>query len=308
MSGRRLELSATQLTASVMAAVTAAVCASYLGVAGTIIGAGVVSFASTAGTAIYRHYLARTEEKLRAAAAQLPHGNIRVGSHRATAPESPAKATVPEKAGIPGRHTGGNLDPGPVPGAPPRDDGRAGAWAEALTGAPPGAGEHPAPTELTGPATADVGSRPATANVGSRPATADGGSGQHAAVKPARPRWLAWAGLAAAVFLLTMAAITVFEVATGKPLSASVWHHHGSGTTIGDVVTGRSGSGTATTHPTGHPSGRATAPATTGTTPSPAQTGPASPTATPTTPTPSPTGSEPSPGGSADAPSPAASG
>jgi hypothetical protein len=285
MSGRRLELSATQLTASVMAAVTAAVCASYLGVAGTIIGAGVVSFASTAGTAIYRHYLARTEEKLRAAAAQLPHGNIRAGSHRATAPGSTAVAKVPEKAGVPGRHTSGNLDPGPVPGAPPRDDGRTGTWAEALAGAPPRVGEHPAPTELTGPA------------------AADGGSGQHAAVKPARPRWLAWVGLAAAVFLLTMAAITVVEVATGKPLSASVWHHHGSGTTIGDVVTGRTGSGTVTTHPTG----RATAPATTGTTPSPGQTGQASPTATPTTPTPSPTGTEPSPGGSADPPSPAAS-
>ncbi len=57
MSGRRIELSITQVTSSVLAAVTGAIVASSLGVAGTIIGVAVVSFATTAGTAIYRHYL-----------------------------------------------------------------------------------------------------------------------------------------------------------------------------------------------------------------------------------------------------------
>jgi hypothetical protein len=294
MSGRRrIELSATQLTASVLAAVTAAVAASYLGVAGTIIGAGVVSFATTAGTAIYRHYLARTEEKLRAAASQLPHGNIRAGSHRLAESGSPPQARAPEKASVPGRHASGSPDPALATGAAPRSGNLPGTWAEALTGGPSGAGGHPAPAEPTGPVEPPG------------PATAGEGSGQHAAGKPGRPRWLAWAGLAVAVFLLTMAAITVFEVATGRPLNATVWNQHGSGTTIGDVVTGRTGSGA--THPTGHPTGRATAPATTGSTPSPSPTGSTSPTATPTTPTPSPTGTGPSPDGSTDPPSPAAS-
>lgn len=290
MSGRRrLELSATQLTASVLAAVTAAVAASYLGVAGTIIGAGVVSFATTAGTAIYRHYLARTEEKLRAAAAQLPHGNMRAASHRPAGSGSLAQAPAPEKASVPGRHASANSDPGPAAGAAPRTGSLPGTWAEALTGGPRGAGEHPAPVEPPG-----------------RAATGEG-TGQHVAAKPGRPRWLAWAGFGFAVFLLTMAAITVFEVATGRPLNATIWNQHGSGTTIGDVVTGRTGSGTATTHPPTRPTERATAPATTGSTPSPSPTAPASPTATPTTPAPSPTGTGPSPGGSADPPSPAGS-
>jgi hypothetical protein len=288
MSGRRMELSATQLTASVLAAVTAAVAASYLGVAGTIIGAGVVSFATTAGTAIYRHYLARTEERLRAAASQLPHGNVRVGSHRRAESESPAQAPAPEKASVPSRQASGNLDPGPAASAAARDGNLPGTWAEALAGAPRGSGEKAAPAEPPGPA------------------ATNGGTVQHAAAKPGRPRWVAWVGLAAAVFLLTMAAITVFEVATGRPLSATVWNEHGSGTTIGDVVTGHTGSGPATTRPASHPSERATAPATPSVTPS--TTPSAAPTTVPATPTPSPTGTGPSPGGSADAPSPTASG
>ncbi|MBB5776001.1 hypothetical protein [Nonomuraea jabiensis] len=50
---------------STMAAVTAAVAASYLGVAGTVIGAAVMSFASTVATDVYTHYLRRTGDKVR---------------------------------------------------------------------------------------------------------------------------------------------------------------------------------------------------------------------------------------------------
>jgi hypothetical protein len=73
MSRRRIELSATQVASSVLAAVTGAVVASSLGVAGTVIGVAVVSFATTAGTAVYRHYLGRTRERLRSAAAAMGH-------------------------------------------------------------------------------------------------------------------------------------------------------------------------------------------------------------------------------------------
>jgi hypothetical protein len=65
---RRFDLSASQVAASVLATVTGALAASYLGVAGTLIGAAVASFAGTTGTAVYRHYLGRTEARLRAAA------------------------------------------------------------------------------------------------------------------------------------------------------------------------------------------------------------------------------------------------
>jgi hypothetical protein len=67
MNGRRIDLSATQVIASMLAAVTGAVAASYLGVAGTVLGAAVMSVASTVVASVYKHYLARSRERLRAA-------------------------------------------------------------------------------------------------------------------------------------------------------------------------------------------------------------------------------------------------
>src|SRR6202035_1864337 len=79
MSGRHFDVSGTQVMASVLATITGAIAASYLGVAGTIIGAAVMSVASTAGSAIYKDYLARTGHRLRTAApvmAQRAHGRM----------------------------------------------------------------------------------------------------------------------------------------------------------------------------------------------------------------------------------------
>ncbi|MEV0145759.1 MULTISPECIES: hypothetical protein [unclassified Nonomuraea] len=61
---QKFELSVPQIGGSALAAVTAAVAASYLGVAGTVIGAAVMSVASTVGTAVYTHYLKRTGDKV----------------------------------------------------------------------------------------------------------------------------------------------------------------------------------------------------------------------------------------------------
>ncbi|TDC03453.1 hypothetical protein E1267_26150 [Nonomuraea longispora] len=67
MSGeqRTFELTVPQIMGSALAAVTAAVAASYLGVAGTVIGAAVVSVASTIAGAVYTHYLARTSDRVK---------------------------------------------------------------------------------------------------------------------------------------------------------------------------------------------------------------------------------------------------
>ncbi|WP_433517265.1 hypothetical protein ACQP2T_17940 [Nonomuraea sp. CA-143628] len=67
MSGeqRKFELSLPQIAGSALAAVTAAVGASYLGVGGTVIGAALMSVASTVATAVYTHYLKRTGEKVK---------------------------------------------------------------------------------------------------------------------------------------------------------------------------------------------------------------------------------------------------
>jgi hypothetical protein len=66
MSGRRLDVTGTQAVASMLAALTGAIAASGLGIAGTIIGAAFMSLAGTVGAAIYKHYLARSRERLRA--------------------------------------------------------------------------------------------------------------------------------------------------------------------------------------------------------------------------------------------------
>jgi hypothetical protein len=61
----RFELSATQLLASALAAITATIAASYLGVAGTVIGAALASVVSAIGTAVYSHSLRRTHARVR---------------------------------------------------------------------------------------------------------------------------------------------------------------------------------------------------------------------------------------------------
>ena len=65
MSDRpRIELNTVQVVSSMGAAVTGAVLTSYLGDGGTILGTAVGAGVSTAGFAVYKHYLVRTKEKV----------------------------------------------------------------------------------------------------------------------------------------------------------------------------------------------------------------------------------------------------
>jgi hypothetical protein len=66
-SSRRFNLSGVQVSAGVLATLTGAIAASYLGVGGTLVGAAVGSLASTVGGEVYRHYLERTHDRLRGA-------------------------------------------------------------------------------------------------------------------------------------------------------------------------------------------------------------------------------------------------
>ena len=69
MDGRRIDLSATQVIASLLAAITGAVAASTLGNRREPSSARpIMSIASTAVASIYKHYLARSRERLRKAA------------------------------------------------------------------------------------------------------------------------------------------------------------------------------------------------------------------------------------------------
>ncbi|MFE7231932.1 hypothetical protein ACFVAF_14880 [Streptomyces sp. NPDC057596] len=66
---RRIELSVAQVAGSAVAAVVAAKLASYFGVYGTILGAGVVSVLATCGGSVFQHFFRRTGEQLRGVAA-----------------------------------------------------------------------------------------------------------------------------------------------------------------------------------------------------------------------------------------------
>ena len=61
----RFRISLVQLIASALAAVTAAIAGSFLGVNGTVIGAAIASVLSVLGTAIYSHSLHRTGDRVR---------------------------------------------------------------------------------------------------------------------------------------------------------------------------------------------------------------------------------------------------
>lgn len=61
----RFDLSATQLVATALAAITATIAASYLGVSGTVVGAALASVVSAVGNAVYGHSLRTTSKRVR---------------------------------------------------------------------------------------------------------------------------------------------------------------------------------------------------------------------------------------------------
>ncbi|MEU2621575.1 hypothetical protein ABZ642_26115 [Streptomyces sp. NPDC007157] len=64
-SSKRIDLSVPQVAGSAVAAVVAAKLASYAGVYGTILGAGVVSVIATCGGTLFQHFFKHTGEQLR---------------------------------------------------------------------------------------------------------------------------------------------------------------------------------------------------------------------------------------------------
>lgn len=67
VSKKRIDLSVPQVAGSAVAAVVAAKLASYFGVYGTILGAGVVSAIATSGGTVFQHFFSRTGAQLREA-------------------------------------------------------------------------------------------------------------------------------------------------------------------------------------------------------------------------------------------------
>ncbi|MFJ4283495.1 hypothetical protein [Streptomyces massasporeus] len=66
---RRIDLNVPQVAGGAVAAILAAKLASYFGVYGTILGAGVVSVVATCGGSLFQHFFKRTGEQIRDATA-----------------------------------------------------------------------------------------------------------------------------------------------------------------------------------------------------------------------------------------------
>jgi len=261
MATRRFNLSGIQVAASVLATLTGAIAASYLGVASTLFGAAVGSIASTVGTEVYRHYLGRTHERLRGAVVSRQY---RTAGQAVAGRADPAAAQ--NRVGVTSRRQAGGSDTAETEILPVRrpDDTVPGA----VTGSPKPISLndpiHDSPTEIF----AVTGGRSRAVPAGT-PTARDGGG------KKTRPRWLVMTGIAVGTFLIAVAAITVFELSVGKPLNAVVWQRHGGGTTVGGVVGGRTTQTTPAHTPaaTATPSAPATSPsASVGVTPTPSAT------------------------------------
>jgi hypothetical protein len=304
MSGPRgIQLSGSQVTASVLATLTGAVAASYLGVGGTLVGAAVGSVASTMGTEIYKHYLLRSREGLRSAGQVLHQsatrtmtgktmshtgaGASRAGQHAGSGSQASQQAATQdladqETAVWDRRQYGTPRDPHEtqtIHGVPAQ-------W----NGAGHGGG---APSGGSGPG--DTASQHAHGNLTSEgPAGDEAGRGSRWEAVTSffgsltRKQWLTYGGIAAGFFLVIMAAITVFELSIGKPLSSAVSGGHSTGTSVGGIFSSRSApSKKVTTHPSGSSSATPTGSASV----SPTPTGGTSSAATPTPSTPAGSGS-----------------
>jgi hypothetical protein len=113
----RLGLSATQLVASGLAAMSATVAASYFGVAGTVIGAALGSVVTVIGNAVYGYWLRRTRSRVRRSL------DVAVGHRFAT---DPARVTAHrERADAAGTEPAGTDRRSPE--RSPRD-GQLGLW------------------------------------------------------------------------------------------------------------------------------------------------------------------------------------
>lgn len=241
----RPRLDVFQLAAGALAATTAAVIGSRLGVNGTIVGAAVGSVVGTVGSATYAHYLRRTATRVRTVVVRTP----------GTRPSRPGDPTT-------------------------------------VMGTVPGGGAAPTQME-TAPGDTAVPTQPAGANETVRVPTtatspAEGSTG----------RWPAWRWVllgVAATFVLSLAALTAFELLAGRSVSSLTGGSpDAGGTTLTEVLRPEPAplpsetplpprpTETAEPTPTSSPTATTASPTPTGTTPTPTTSAP-TPTSTATT-------------------------
>ncbi|MGW6582865.1 hypothetical protein ACWF76_26405 [Streptomyces globisporus] len=250
-----------------MAAVAAAVLASQLGVYGTIAGAGVMSVVATCGGSVFQHFFRRTGEQIREVTVQVTHPEGRqVTVHtKETTPagrRAAAQRAEPETTGQPvddATTVLPTVGPGTVPEVipdaestqvlRPLDTDRTqllnlGDERTRMLRVPP-AGADADRTQMIPRADDRTQTLP---QAGSHPAAAPDDAFGEGVTHGTRLRgWKRPALAAAAVFAVSMAGITAFELISGNDLSG------GQGTTLSSVVRGGGDRDTGPADPT--PSG-----------------------------------------------------
>jgi hypothetical protein len=240
MSGPRgFGLSGAQVIASVLATLTGALAASYLGVGGTLLGAAVGSVASTLGTAIYKHYLERSQERLRTAGQVLYHSGARPRNRDTVSGTGTGTASG-------GRHTASSGTASQQGAAREQAARETAVWDSRQYGAP----RDPHETQMipglattqwdgtpnVGPANGgaangggpgDTASQHAHGNLTEEGPTEGRGSIWAAVTsffrELTRRQWLTYGAIAGTFFLIVVMGITIFELAVGKPPLSSAW-------------------------------------------------------------------------------------
>ncbi len=233
------------------------------------------SIASTTGTEVYRHYLRRSQERLKAAGEVLRHRQEPTAQHAArhaagqqagparrgdAATETLAANQAGQRAARPGvvgpaagRYNGRGPETSPDAAETQTLPAAASAW-QRRVGAEPtavwSAGERATGQLSDGLATGEPSDGATPGGDGSGPWWRN----------LSRRQWLTYGGVALGVFLVAMVIVTIIELSVGKPLDAAVWGKHSTGTSVGNLVGGSGGhkQQPATSHtstPTTQPSG-----------------------------------------------------
>ncbi len=255
---RRIDLSLPQVAGSAVAAVAAAVLASQLGVYGTIAGAGVMSVVATCGGSVFQHFFRRTGEQIREVTVQVTHPEGRqVTVHtKETTPagrRAAAQRTEPEPTGPQSADDATTVLPTVGPGTVPEvipdaestqvlrpigtdrtqlldlGDERTRMLRVPPAGGP-GAGADADRTQMI--PRADDRTQMFPQAGADRAAGPDEAFGEGVTHGTRLRGWKRPALAAAAVFAVSMAGITAFELISGNDLSG------GQGTTLSSVVRG----------------------------------------------------------------------
>ncbi|GAA3397616.1 hypothetical protein [Cryptosporangium minutisporangium] len=247
-----LGVSAPQVMAGALAAATSAVAASYLGVAGTVLGAGLGSVIATVSTAVYQKSIQRSNKVLQRVVVTTVTGAqpgvddvVHAGRDSTVMAPDPSLPNAAQAGrGLPDPHLAETHHSDAAPDPSRAETHVMGAVPDATRPFGVPVDESPgvdARRPAYGSASVPPPDRPTGRVYG-------GGTPWHQGLP-----WKRIAITSAALFILVMGVITTFELIQGRTVADAVNNEKGNGTTVGRVVT-KDNSGPASPTPSEAPS------------------------------------------------------